>query len=45
MIVLGQADKEELVRDELEKIAEEGQRESSDDGDGDDDDPDEDLDF
>lgn len=44
MITLDQSDRDELQRTEMERIAEEGQRESSDDGDGDED-PDEDLDF
>ncbi len=44
MVTLEKADRDELERAQLEQVAEEGQRESSDDGAGDED-PDEDLDF
>ncbi len=44
MVTLDKADRDELERAQLEQVAEEGQRESSDDGAGDED-PDEDLDF
>ena len=44
MITLDKEDEEELKADALAKIAEDGARESSDDGD-EDDDPDEDLNF
>lgn len=43
MIKLEEEDYQEIVQHQLKTIAEEGQRESSDDGDGED--PDDDLDF